>query len=77
MSTGMWWKDDIRNVLQGIALASPYMGAELAPDEADAFREGFVAALASVALSLGIADSRASAGRLRSIHQSTHFLEAR
>lgn len=56
MSTGMWFKDDIRGVLLGNAVATEYMGSERAPAEAEAFRAGWLAALAAVALSLGVAD---------------------
>lgn len=56
MGLNMWLKDDLRSVLQGVALAAPYMGSERAPAAAEAFRAGWLAALASVALTLGIAD---------------------
>jgi len=56
MGLNMWLKDDLRAALQGIALAAPYMGSERAPSEAEAFRAGWLAALASVALTLGITD---------------------
>ena len=59
MGLDLWLKDDIGNVLQGIALATPHMGAERSEAEAAAFREGFIAALTAAAVALGIAGTPA------------------
>ena len=55
MSLDMWWKDDIRNVLQGVAMVAPHMARERDTAERLAFQEGYMAALSAVAVSLGIA----------------------
>ena len=64
MALDMWLKEDIRNVLLGIDLACAHMAAERSDVEAVAFRDGFQAALSSVALSLGISPMDRSSGRL-------------
>jgi len=72
----MWWKDDIRNVLIGIAQGTPYMGSEMSAAEGYAFREGYAAALSAVALSLGIGPD--SAPRVRLVDGAAPWcLEAR
>jgi hypothetical protein len=65
MTLDMWLKEDIRNVLLGIDLACAHMAVERGDAEAIAFREGFQAALSSVALSLGISPMDRSSVRLR------------
>jgi len=62
---GMWPKEDMGNVLAGIASAAPFMGSERCPNEAAAFQAGFLAALSSVALSFGIADYAAPTRTVR------------
>jgi hypothetical protein len=57
MGMNMWFKDDIRNVLLGVEVASA-LGAHYATEvEATAYREGFRAALAATAVSFGIKPS--------------------
>jgi len=71
----MWWKDDIANVLKGIAVSTPLMGAELPADEAEAFRDGFYAALSAISISLGIVNyERTNPARVRLLQDKTKYL---
>jgi hypothetical protein len=47
MTIGMWFTDDLANVLRGLALAA-------LPAGNDAYQAGFQAALIAVAVALGI-----------------------
>jgi len=51
----MWFMDDIGNILEGLALATPRMGLDL-PDRGAEFQAGYAAALVAVAVSFGIRD---------------------
>lgn len=53
MGLDMWFKEDIRNILYGLGLATPRMGRDY-PDGGQAFQAGYAAALEAVAGSLGI-----------------------
>lgn len=53
MTLDMWFKEDIGNVLMGLALATPRMGQDY-PDGGAEFQAGYAAALTAVAVSFGI-----------------------
>lgn len=55
MGLDMWFKEDIRNIIMGIALATPRMGLDY-QDGGIEFQEGFHAALEAIAVSFGIAE---------------------
>jgi hypothetical protein len=75
MGLNLWMKDDIANVIRGIALATPHMGIERTPTEAAAFQEGYLAALSAVAVSLGIVGAPERLPRVRMVNNPTHFME--
>ena len=54
MGLDIWFKDDIRNILLGVELANGHLASRYSDDEVRAYREGFKAALAATATSLGI-----------------------
>jgi hypothetical protein len=56
-SLGMWLKDDIANILKGIAQTTPFMYADKCPEEREAFQIGYMAALCAVGTSLGISNA--------------------
>jgi hypothetical protein len=47
MTIGMWFTDDLANLLRGLALAA-------LPGDDDAYQAGFQAALIAVAVALGV-----------------------
>ncbi|MCS6842807.1 MAG: hypothetical protein NZ528_00555 [Caldilineales bacterium] len=54
MAQSVWHVKDIENVLRGVELACRQLAAHYAPDQSDAFQQGFLTALAATATSLGI-----------------------
>jgi hypothetical protein len=54
MGLDVWFKDDIRNVLLGVDLASAHLASQYSAAEVEAYRAGFQAALAAAAISFGI-----------------------
>jgi hypothetical protein len=55
MGLDVWFKDDVRNMLLGIDLATAHLALRYNnTDEARAYQDGFAAALAAVATSFGI-----------------------
>ncbi len=54
MGLDLWSKDDIRNILLGVELASAQLAIHCRDAEVRAYREGFRAALAATAVSFGI-----------------------
>ena len=54
MGLDLWAKEDIRNVLLGVELASAHLATRCSDAEVRAYREGFKAALAATAMSFGI-----------------------
>lgn len=50
----MWYRDDVRNVLAGLELASAGTACIVTRDEQMAFRAGFRAALMATAVSFGL-----------------------
>jgi hypothetical protein len=54
MALDIWFKEDIRNILLGVELASAHLATHYSDDEVRAYREGFKAALAAAAVSFGI-----------------------
>ena len=54
MGLDVWFKDDIRNVLMGVELASAHLASHCPGHETQAYREGFQAALIATAISFGI-----------------------
>ncbi len=56
MNLDMWFRDDIRNILIGIEVASAQTFGDLSDGEQLAFRNGFRAALLAVAASFGIVE---------------------
>jgi hypothetical protein len=57
MGLDIWYKDDIRNVLMGIGVASAHVSERYTDSDIEAYRAGFQAALAAIALGLGIRPS--------------------
>jgi hypothetical protein len=54
MGLDIWFKDDIKNILTGVELANGHLASHYSDAEVRAYREGFKAALAATATSLGI-----------------------
>lgn len=54
MAQSVWHVKDIENVLRGVELTCRQLAAHYAPDQSDAFQQGFLTALAATATSLGI-----------------------
>jgi hypothetical protein len=54
MGLDIWFKDDIRNVLLGVDLASAHLAEHHRDADTRAYREGFQAALAAAAISFGL-----------------------
>ena len=72
----MWWKEDIANVLGGIAITTPFMGVDLPSAEANSFQDGFAAALSAVAISLGIEFRPAHPHQVRLVSGQHRYIEA-
>lgn len=53
MGLELWFKEDIKNVLLGLAVNAPRMGLDY-KDEGEEFQAGYKAALEAVAVSFGI-----------------------
>lgn len=54
MSSEMWLKDDIKNILTGVHLAHNNLARHFGDPEVRAYAEGFMAALSATAASFGI-----------------------
>ena len=54
MGLDLWTKEDIRNILLGVELASAHLAIHCSDAEVRAYREGFKAALLATAVSFGI-----------------------
>jgi hypothetical protein len=70
MGLEMWFKDDIRNILLGIELASAHLECHYTGPEVQVYREGFRAALASMATSFGITTREPESGVRRPVDQT-------
>ena len=65
MSMDIWFKDDIKNVILGIAMATPQMALDRPSGETEAFQSGYLCALSALATSLGIEQLRHPAPSLQ------------
>jgi hypothetical protein len=54
MAQSVWHRQDIENVLRGVALSCQQMAAQIEDPALDGYRRGFLAALAATATSFGI-----------------------
>lgn len=57
MGLELWFKEDIRNILMGLAVNAPRMGLNY-QDDGEEFQAGYKAALEAIAVSFGIAEPR-------------------
>jgi hypothetical protein len=60
----MWFRDDIRNILLGLEIASAHPTAYFNDSEMDAYRAGFRAAIIASAASFGILIAESDLRRL-------------
>lgn len=54
MGLDVWFKDDIKNLLLGIEVASAHQASHFSGPETLAYREGFRAAIVAAAIGFGI-----------------------
>jgi hypothetical protein len=54
MGLDVWFKDDVRNILLGLDMATAHLASNYTQPEVRSYQDGFEAALVALAVSFGI-----------------------